>query len=117
MSLLRKNYQQARRRTLRVRNQVKAVASAPRVSVFRSLKHTYAQLINDATHATVASSSSLDVKASGDKKTVAKAIGIALAQKAKAAGIEVVCFDRGSYRYHGRVEALCEGLREGGLKV
>jgi large subunit ribosomal protein L18 len=117
MSLLRKQQQQTRRRTLRVRNKVRQASALPRVSIFRSLNHVYAQLIDDRVHATVASSSSMDVKAKGDKKAVAKAVGLELAKKAKAAGVEIVCFDRGSYRYHGRVQALCDGLREGGLQV
>lgn len=117
MSLLRKQQQKTRRRTLRVRNKVREASAHPRVSIFRSLNHMYAQVIDDTAHKTVASSSSMDVKTKGDKKAVAKAVGVELAKKAKAAGVEVVCFDRGSYRYHGRVQALCEGLREGGLQV
>lgn len=118
MSLLRKNQQQTRRRTLRVRNHLRAVSSLPRVSVFRSLKQMYAQLIDDEAHKTLVSFSSMDLKAkTGDKKAIAKAVGIELAKKAKSAGIEAVCFDRGSYRFHGRVQALYDGLREGGLKV
>ena len=117
MSLLRKNQQRTHRRTLRVRNQVREASATPRVSIFRSLHHMYAQIIDDVAHKTVASSSSMDLKSEGDKKAMAKAVGVALAKKAKAAGIEAVCFDRGSYRYHGRVQAVCEGLREGGLKV
>src|SRR5690242_16257037 len=100
MSLLRKNQQRTQRRTLRVRNQVRDVAAQPRVSVFRSLNHMYAQVIDDNTHKTVASSSTQELKTKGDKKAGAKAVGIALAKKAKAAGIDAVCFDRGSYRYH-----------------
>jgi large subunit ribosomal protein L18 len=118
MSLLRKYSQQTRRRTLRVRNQLRAVSSLPRVSVFRSLKQLYAQVIDDKTHKTVASFSSIALKNhTGDKKTAAKAVGLELAKLAKAAGVQAVCFDRGAYRYHGRVQALCEGLREGGLQV
>lgn len=117
MSLLRKNQQRTQRRMLRVRNQVRDVATKPRVSIFRSLDHMYAQVIDDRVHKTLASSSTIELAGKGDKKTRAKAVGIALAKKAKAAGIEAVCFDRGSYRFHGRVQAVCEGLREGGLQV
>lgn len=78
----------------------------------------YAQIIDDNQHKTLASFSSLELdKVSGDKTAVAKAIGIELAKRAKSAGIDAVRFDRGSYLYHGRVKALCDGLREGGLNV
>lgn len=90
----------------------------PRVSVFRSLKNIYAQLIDDAQQKTLASWSTLECKdLKGDKKSVAHAIGLKLAEKAKKTGITTVVFDRGIYLYHGRVKALAEGLREGGIKI
>jgi large subunit ribosomal protein L18 len=109
---------QARRRAFRVRQHIKAVSSLMRVSVFRSLKQIYVQLIDDTRGITIASASSLHLKYDrGDKKSVARAVGKNLAEKARSFNIEAVVFDRGSYRYHGRVREIAEGLREGGLKV
>jgi large subunit ribosomal protein L18 len=89
--------------------------------VFRSLRHIFAQVIDDSSGKTLVAASSLskEIRESGDKRPkgqVGKAVGILLAQKAKALGIEAVAFDRGGYLYHGRVKALAEGAREGGLK-
>jgi len=117
MSLIRKNRQRELRRAQRVRKKFQESAR-PRVSVFRSLTHIYAQLIDDQTGKTVASCSSLVLKdVSGDKKTRAHAVGKELAQRAKEAGVESAVFDRGRFKFHGRVKALAEGLREGGLQV
>lgn len=117
MSLIRKNKIRIERRKLRVRSSLKN-NELPRVSVFRSLNHIYAQLIDDAKHSTLASSSTLEVKKSkGDKKSHAHAVGLVLAKKAQELGIQAVVLDRGQFLYHGRVKALTEGLREGGLKV
>ena len=119
MAIEKKNKMRARRKATRVRWRLKREnQELPRVSVFRSLKHVYAQIINDATHATVASCSSLELKtASGDKTTVAHSIGLELAKRAKEHGIEKAKFDKGQFRYHGRIQALADGLREGGLKI
>lgn len=118
MSLERKKHQRTARRALRVRSKLKRISSLPRVSVFRSLQHIYAQVINDAAGTTVASCSSLELKnLQGDKKTVAKQVGLELAKRARAQGVEVACFDRGSFLFHGRVKELAQGLREGGLQV
>jgi large subunit ribosomal protein L18 len=105
----------------RVRKKILGSAAKPRLSVFRSLKHIYAQLIDDQAGATVVSVSSLaeDVKKGqekGGKISVSKLIGMELAKAAKAKGIETVVFDRNGYQYHGRVKAVAEGAREGGLK-
>ena len=117
MSIKRKSKQRTQRRTARVRSRL-TLNGLPRVSVFRSLNHLYAQVIDDAQHATVASCSSLELdKVAGDKKAVAKAIGVELAKRALSKGVQKAAFDRGSYLYHGRVKALAEGLREGGLKI
>lgn len=116
MSLQRKINRRAQKRATRVRSRLTTNAM-PRVSVFRSLKHIYGQLIDDKQGTTLASSSSLEITITGDKKEVAKAVGKALAERALAHGIKQVAFDRGSYLYHGRVQALAEGLREGGLQV
>ena len=90
----------------------------PRVTVFRSLNHVYAQLIDDANAHTIVSCSSLELKdLTGDKKAVARSVGLALAEKIQGKGISAAVFDRGEFLYHGRVKALAEGLREGGLKI
>lgn len=117
MSLIRKLEVRKEKRKLRVRSKVRDCGK-PRVSVFKSLNHIYAQLIDDAKHATLASSSTMEItKAKGDKKAKAHAVGLELAKKAQALGIDTVVFDRGHFLYHGRVKALADGLREGGLKV
>lgn len=96
----------------------KGTAACPRVTVFRSLKNIYAQVIDDTTHATLVSCSSLELdKVSGDKKSVAHAVGMALGKKAKEKGIEKALFDRGSFLYHGRIRSVAEGLREAGLII
>ncbi|MFN3385456.1 MAG: 50S ribosomal protein L18 [Candidatus Thermochlorobacter sp.] len=105
----------------RVRSKVSGTAQKPRLSVYRSLNHIYAQLIDDENGRTLAAVTS-NAKAmspllKGKKKTeVSKEIGKAIAEKAKAIGITKVAFDRNGYRYHGRVRALAEGAREGGLE-
>src|SRR5262245_2324562 len=110
------------RRRFRVRNKVRGTAERPRLSVFRSSKHIYAQLIDDDTGRTLAAASSQTKKAerakasSGANVKAAKAVGQKLAEAAKAAGVTKVAFDRGHYKYHGRVKALAEGAREGGLQ-
>jgi len=107
----------AARRALRVRAKVKRYGMPPRVSVFRSLKHMYAQVIDDMNQRTVASCSSLEMEnLTGDKTAVAKAIGLELAKRAKEKGVDTVVFDRGRFKFHGRVKALADGLREGALK-
>lgn len=98
-----------------IRSKIKGSASTPRLSIFRSNKTIYGQLIDDVNGVTLASASS-DAKASGNKTDAAKVVGKEIAEKAKSHGIETVVFDRGGYLYHGRVKALAEGAREGGLK-
>ena len=118
MSLQRKAIARRKRRAERVRAHLKNVSNRPRVSVSRSLKNVSAQLIDDAVHATIASATSrtlTDFK--GDKRAVAHAVGVELAKKALEKGINQVYFDRGRFLYHGRVKALAEGLREGGLHI
>ncbi|ALJ90252.1 MULTISPECIES: 50S ribosomal protein L18 [Thermus] len=103
------------RRKFRVRNRVKRTGRL-RLSVFRSLKHIYAQIIDDEKGETLVAESSLALKLKGNKTEVARKVGLALAEKAIAKGIKQVAFDRGPYKYHGRVKALAEGAREGGLE-
>lgn len=103
----------------RIRKKINGVAARPRLSVFRSNADIYAQLINDETGATIASVSSLDkdIKAQKITKTEkSKLVGNAIARKATDLGLTVVVFDRGGYIYHGRVKAVAEGAREGGLQ-
>ncbi|GGN04693.1 50S ribosomal protein L18 [Thermus composti] len=103
------------RRKFRVRNRIKRTGRL-RLSVFRSLKHIYAQIIDDEKGETLVAESSLALKLKGNKTEVARQVGRALAEKALAKGIKQVVFDRGPYKYHGRVKALAEGAREGGLE-
>jgi large subunit ribosomal protein L18 len=108
------------RRHRRVRKVVMGVQDRPRVSIFRSQKHIYAQIINDLSGKTLVSASSMDKEFKGKFKSganleVAKQVGLLLGKRALAAQIQKVVFDRGGYMYHGRVQALAEGAREGGL--
>src|SRR5262245_13068962 len=105
----------------RIRKSLSGTPARPRLAVFRSNKHIYAQVIDDAKGTTVTAASSLDVDAKKDLKSggnvaAAKAVGKLVAERAKAKGIENVLFDRGGYLYHGRVKALAEAAREAGLK-
>ena len=108
------------RRHLRVRKRVMGTAERPRLAVFRSLKHVYARLVDDDRSATLlgVSDGSTGIEVDGKGKIArAKAVGKLLAARAKAAGIARVVFDRAGYRYHGRVQAVAEGAREGGLEL
>jgi large subunit ribosomal protein L18 len=111
------------RRAQRVRRSLaKGAGGRPRLSVFRSSKHIYAQVIDDAKGHTLAAASSLekDLRAqlkTGANKAAATAVGKLLADRAKQAGVDKVVFDRGGYRYHGRIKALADGAREGGLSL
>jgi large subunit ribosomal protein L18 len=109
---------QKRHRRIRVR--LSGTEQRPRLSVFRSLHHIYAQLVDDARGLTLASASTVEAEAraeaSGTKSDRARAVGKALADRAREHGIRSVVFDRGGYLYHGRVKALAEGAREAGLE-
>ena len=106
------------RRHKRVRKNISGTAERPRLNVFRSAKHIYAQIIDDAKGVTLVAASSMDKDFDGYGGNVegAKKVGTKIAEKASAAGIKAVVFDRGGYVYHGRVAALAEGAREGGLE-
>ena len=106
------------KRHQRVRKNISGTAERPRLNVFRSLNNIYAQIIDDVKGVTLVSASSLDkeFESYGGNVEAAKAVGKAVAEKAVAAGIKAVVFDRGGYLYHGRVAALAEGAREGGLE-
>lgn len=117
MSILKKKIAGAKRREGRIRTKTRH-AGKPRVSIFKSASHMYAQLIDDTQHKTLASCSTVELKKlAGSKKEVAHAIGKELAQRALKAGVQEAVFDRGSFHYHGRVAALADGLREGGLRI
>jgi large subunit ribosomal protein L18 len=119
MSGKHNNYERRRIRRYRIRKRVTGSAERPRLSVYRSNTHIYAQIIDDLSGRTVAAASSRDgVKPDeGKGKTaVSTAVGKLLAERAKAKGISKVSFDRGGYLYHGRVKALADGARAGGLE-
>ena len=105
----------------RVRKTISGTAERPRLNVFRSSKHIYAQIVDDVKGQTLASASSLSKELKGTIKTgadrkAARAVGKLIAEKAKASKVTKVVFDRGGYIYHGRIKELAEGAREGGLK-
>lgn len=115
----RREQREVRHRRIRVR--VRGTAARPRLAVFRSLKHIYAQLIDDDTERTLVAAGSLspevrDRLKNGGNVAAAKVVGELLAQKAKAAGLAQVVFDRGGCQYHGRIQALAEAARAGGLQ-
>lgn len=110
--------QQRIKRHTRVRGKISGTPERPRLSVFRSENHIYAQVIDDAAGSTLVSASTVEkgFEGSGGNIEAARQIGKTVAERALAKGIETVVFDRGGYVYHGRVQALAEGAREGGLK-
>lgn len=121
--MLRKENKNAARqkRHLRVRKNIIGTAEKPRLNVFRSLSHIYAQIINDKTGATLVSASTMDKEVSqalnyGGNIEAAKLVGAAVAKRALEQGIKQVVFDRGGYIYHGRIAALAEAAREAGLE-
>ena len=106
------------KRHARVRKKISGTAARPRLNVFRSTKHIYAQLIDDVAGVTLASASSMEkgFEGFGGNKEAAKKVGMAIARKAQEKGISEIVCDRSGYIYHGRVKELAEGAREGGLK-
>ncbi|MBO6576462.1 MAG: 50S ribosomal protein L18 [Rhodothermales bacterium] len=100
-----------------IRRKISGTPSRPRLSVFRSNRHIYAQLIDDAAGHTLVSASSVSDEITGEPVSVGKGVGKLLAERAREAGIEAVVFDRNGFRYHGRVRAVADGAREGGLKL
>jgi large subunit ribosomal protein L18 len=109
---------QRKRIHMRIRKRINGTTERPRLSVFRSNKSIYCQVIDDQTGHTIVAASSLDsaINKDGNKIDQAKEVGKSIAEKAKAKGIESIVFDRAGYLYHGRVKALAEGAREGGLQ-
>lgn len=119
MAVKTKSAQRARRHA-RVRKYVSGTAARPRLSVTRSARHMFVQVIDDTQGVTLASASTMEAElraAEMDKTAKAKRVGELVAERAKAAGIEAVVFDRGGNKYHGRVAAVAEGAREGGLAL
>jgi large subunit ribosomal protein L18 len=108
------------RRRIRVRKRIQGTPIRPRLTVFRSLSHIYAQVVDDLSGRTLAAASSRDrgfaAPGEGGKIAVAGAVGRLVAERAAAAGISAIAFDRNGYRYHGRIKALAEAAREGGLQ-
>ena len=104
------------RRKKRVRKDVSGTGETPRISVFRSVKHIYAQVIDDNVGNTLAAASSIALKIDGGNVAGAKEVGKALAEKAKEKGVTKVCFDRNGRQFHGRVKALADAAREAGLE-
>jgi len=100
-----------------IRHKISGTADAPRLSVFRSNKHTYAQLIDDVNGTTLAAASTLKTSEGGSPVDAARKVGEELASRAKDAGVKSAVFDRNGYRYHGRVKAVAEGAREAGLQI
>ena len=121
MALIKKKRMGHLRRRRRVRQKISGTGNRPRLSVFRSIKHIYAQLINDELGVTVAEASTLSPElkenlSTGGNVTAAESVGALIAQKAKQQKIEVVVFDRGGHLYHGRIKALAEAAKAEGLK-
>jgi large subunit ribosomal protein L18 len=116
MATLQKRMHREKRRK-RVRRKVIGTAERPRLSVYRSNVHIYAQLIDDGAQATLAAADSREVGEAENRKDAARKVGELIASKASEAGIETAVFDRGGNKYHGRIAALAEGAREGGLKL
>lgn len=120
ISKIDKNAERIKRHK-RIRNRISGTQDKPRLSVYRSEKHIYAQIIDDVAGKTLVACSTVEKAVAEqikdlDKKAAAKVVGKALAEKALAAGLKVVVFDRGGYLYTGRVQALADGAREGGLE-
>lgn len=115
MTTLRKSTLR-KRRHIRIRAKVAGTAERPRLAVFRSLNNHYAQLIDDSTGKTIVGCSDLKTKDKGTKVERAKKVGMELAKLAKEKKIEMCVFDRNGYKYHGRIKAIADGAREGGLK-
>ena len=116
-----KSHEARQRRHRRIRMRISGTNEVPRLNVFRSVDHIYAQIIDDVAGRTLVSASTLDKQLVSDldgknKKDQSTVVGKAVAERAQAAGIKRVVFDRGGYLYHGRVKALADGAREGGLE-
>ena len=116
MAVLQKRAHRETRRK-RVRRKISGTAERPRLSVYRSNVHIYVQLVDDDEGRTLAAADSREIGESENRKDIARKVGELIARKASDAGVDTVVFDRGGNRYHGRIAALAEGARDGGLKL
>ncbi|MBD3363186.1 50S ribosomal protein L18 [Candidatus Dojkabacteria bacterium] len=112
---MREKEEYRKRRKMKIRKKISGTADRPRLAVFRSNAHIYAQLIDDENNVTLGSASDLDLKAKGTKTERAETVGKEIAKIAKSKKIETIIFDRGGYKFHGRVKALADGAKEAGL--
>lgn len=117
MNRIKKKNEQAKRRALRTRAKLLGTSSRPRLSVFRTNRYTYAQAIDDESGKTLISASTRDLKEGKTKSEKAASLGAFIAKKSKDAGIDKMVFDKGPYKYHGRVKNVAESLRENGVKI
>ncbi len=117
MAVVEKKRQHREKRRKRVRRKVAGTAERPRLSVYRSNVHIYAQLVDDDASNTLVAADSREVGEAENRKEAARKVGELIASRAQEAGIEAAVFDRGGNKYHGRIAALAEGARAGGLKV
>ncbi len=120
--ILKNTFERRLRRKARIRKRVRGTTSRPRLTIYRSLKHVYAQIVDDAQGRTIVSTSSLSkelreqAKSAKSEMEICKLVGVATAKKALEKNVQEVLFDRNGYLYHGRVKAVADGAREGGLK-
>jgi large subunit ribosomal protein L18 len=117
MAVVEKKRMHRDKRRQRVRRKIAGTAERPRLSVYRSNVNIYAQLVDDDAGDTLAAADSREVEGAEDRKDAARKVGALIARRASEAGIEMAVFDRGGNKYHGRIAALAEGAREGGLKL
>ncbi|MFA5052548.1 MAG: 50S ribosomal protein L18 [Parcubacteria group bacterium] len=117
MNRIKRNNLRTKKRALRTRAKLLGTAKKPRLSVFRSNRYTYAQAIDDSVRKTIASASTRELKEGKTKSERAESLGTLMAKKAKEAGIEMMVFDKGPYKYHGRIKSVAEALRKSGIKI
>jgi len=117
MNRIKKNNLRVKKRALRIRAKLCGTALRPRVSVFRSNRYTYVQAVDDMSRKTIVSASTRQIKEGKTKSDRATLLGSLIAEKAKAVGIEAMTFDKGAYKYHGRVKSIAEALRKSGIKI
>jgi len=117
MNRIKKNNLRIKKRALRIRAKLFGTTLRPRLSVFRSNRYTYAQAIDDSSKTTLVAASTKDLKVKANKSIQAFSLGELIAEKAKKVGIEAMIFDKGAYKYHGRVKKVAEALRASGIKI
>jgi len=117
MNRIKKNNLKVKKRALRIRAKLSGTATRPRLSIFRSNRYTYAQAIDDISRITLIAASTKELKDKVNKSLQASSLGELVAEKAKKAGIKAMIFDKGPYKYHGRVKNVAEALRASGIKI